>query len=114
MAVLCPSTVNATFTFDEATIRRLDEASVRLARPKGQIVREAIQEYYSRMDRLSDQERDSMLREFDELAPAIPARLGRFISRGERLAVPSFFGFNDEEFIARPDGSAVTDCYRGH
>jgi hypothetical protein len=37
-------------------------------------VREAIQEYYSRLDRLTDRERDSMLHAFDKFAPAIPAR----------------------------------------
>jgi hypothetical protein len=74
MAVFNAGAIKATFTFDEATVRRLNEASARLARPKSQIVREAIHEYYSRLDRLSEQERDSMLRAFDELAPAIPAR----------------------------------------
>lgn len=74
MAVPIGATSKATFTFDENTIRRLAEASARLARPKSQIVREAIQEYHSRLDRLSDTERDAMLRAFDELMPAITPR----------------------------------------
>jgi hypothetical protein len=81
MAVLNAGNIKATFTFDESTVRRLNEASTRLARPKSQIVREAIQEYYSRLDRLSDQERDSMLRAFDKLAPAIPARERAAVNR---------------------------------
>lgn len=48
--------------------------------PISQIVREAIREYHSRMDRLTEQERDSMLRAFDELAPAIPGRGGSVLS----------------------------------
>jgi hypothetical protein len=58
-----------------------DEAATRLARPRSQIVREAIQEYYSRLDRLSDLERDSMLRAFDKLVPAIPARERSAVNR---------------------------------
>jgi len=81
MAVLNTGTIKATFTFDEATARRLNEASIRLARPKSEIVREAIHEYYSRLDRLTDKERDSMLRAFDKLAPAIPARTREDIDR---------------------------------
>jgi hypothetical protein len=74
MASSIGGTSKATFTFDEITIRRLEEASTRLARPKSQIVRDAVDEYFSRLDRLSDRERDSMLRAFDDLAPRIPAR----------------------------------------
>jgi len=74
MASSIGTTFKATFTFDEITIRRLDEAAARLARPKSQIVRDAVTEYFFRMDRLSDRERESMLRAFDELAPQIPTR----------------------------------------
>jgi hypothetical protein len=74
MATPNGATFKATFTFDETTIARLSEASARLSRPKSQIVREAIHEYHSRLDRLSDTERDSMLRAFDELMPAITPR----------------------------------------
>jgi hypothetical protein len=66
--------LKATFTFDEATIRRLADASARLARPKSEIVRDAINEYYARLDRLTDKERDCMLRAFDAMLPAIPVR----------------------------------------
>ena len=74
MAVSIGATSKATFTFDEITVKRLNEASARLARPKSQIVRDAVNEYFSRLDRLSDRERDSMLRTFDELAPRLSAR----------------------------------------
>lgn len=81
MAVSIGAGFKATFTFDETTIRRLNDASARLARPKSQIVREAIHDYHSRLDRLSDSERDSMLRAFDELVPAIPARARAEVDR---------------------------------
>jgi hypothetical protein len=81
MALSIGATSKATFTFDEITIRRLDEASAQLARPKSQIVRDAVNEYFSRLDRLSDQERDSMLRAFYELPPRIPARARAEVNR---------------------------------
>ena len=66
-----------TFTLDEATVRRLQEASARLAKPKSEIVREAILEFYDRIGRLSERERVGMLRAFDELVPKIPPRSAR-------------------------------------
>jgi len=81
MAVSTSSCFKATFSFDETTVRRLADASARLARPKSQIVREAIIEYHSRLDRLSDRERDSLLRAFDELAPGIHARTRAEVNR---------------------------------
>ena len=39
------ATTKVTFTFDPATIVRLDDAAQRLAKPKSEIVREAIHEY---------------------------------------------------------------------
>ena len=81
MAVPRANGFKATFTFDDSTIRRLADASARLARPKSQIVRDAINEYHSRLDRLSDSERESMLRAFDKLAPTIPARSRADVNR---------------------------------
>ena len=66
--------LKATFTFDQDTARRLAETSNRLGRPKSEIVRDAINEYHSRLDRLTDPERDAMLAEFDRLVAAIPPR----------------------------------------
>jgi len=55
-----------TFTVDEATVARLEEASARLALPKSQVVREAIHEFYDRIGKLSERERLSMLRTLDD------------------------------------------------
>ncbi len=63
-----------TFTLDASTVSRLQEASARLAKPKSEIVREAILEFYERIGRLSERERVGMLRAFDELVPKIPSR----------------------------------------
>ena len=68
------ATVKVTFTLDELTIARLTEAAARLAIPKSEVVREAIQEFHQRIGRLSERERLRLLAAFDELVPRIPAR----------------------------------------
>ena len=55
----------ATFTVDDATERALSRAAERLAMSKSAIVREAVQEYAARADRLSDAERRRMLAALD-------------------------------------------------
>ena len=59
---------------DQSTVNRLQDAAARLARPKSEIVRDAILDYYERIGRLSERERLGMLRTFDELVPKIPPR----------------------------------------
>jgi len=63
-----------TFTLDEATVKRIEAASQRLALPKSQVVREAVHDYYERLGKMSEQERKRMLRIFDEVISTIPAR----------------------------------------
>ena len=57
-----------TFTFDEATVEALRRTSARLKKPNSVVVREAIQDYAGRADRLSDPERRHMLRVLDRIA----------------------------------------------
>jgi predicted transcriptional regulator len=64
----------ATFTLDAQTVHWIDDAAERLAKPKSQVVREAVADYHSRIGRLSESERKRMLKVFDALVPAIPAR----------------------------------------
>ena len=71
----------ATFTLDELTLDRLRITSERLQKPKSEIVREAIAEYYERAGRLSDTERRKLLRAFDTLVPAIPGRPAAQVDR---------------------------------
>jgi hypothetical protein len=68
------ATTKVTFTLDEPTIARLQQAAERLALPKSEVVREAIREFFERMGRLSDGEKAKMLRTFDEMVPRIPMR----------------------------------------
>jgi len=75
------ASVKVTFTLDQETIRRLDLASQQLSRPKSQVIREAVKEYYDRMGRLSESERIRMLRIFDEMMARIPTRPRRDAER---------------------------------
>lgn len=68
------ASVKATFTLDEETVRKLALASRRLRRPKSQIVREAINEFGDRDDRLSERERSEKLRIIDKFASEPPTR----------------------------------------
>jgi hypothetical protein len=73
--------VKVTFTLDEATIGRLIDTARRLAKPKSEVVREAIRDYHSRSDRLSEAERKRMLRVLDEMMKRPPTRSQRDADR---------------------------------
>ena len=62
------ATSKVTFTFDKATIDRLDDAAKRLSMPKSKIARDAILEYHQRIGRLSESERARMLDIVDKIA----------------------------------------------
>jgi hypothetical protein len=66
--------VKVTFTLDEKTVVQLNEAARQLAKPKSEVVREAVHEYHARMGRLTEQEKKRILRALDELAPLVPPR----------------------------------------
>ena len=66
--------VKATFSLDPKTVRLLDEAARCLAKPKSEIVRDAIRDYSARIGRLSEEERLRRLAAFDERVPKIPER----------------------------------------
>jgi predicted transcriptional regulator len=63
-----------TFTLDQATITRLNNAAERLAKPKSEIVREAIHDYHDRIGKLSESERLRMLAILDEIGKRPPTR----------------------------------------
>jgi predicted transcriptional regulator len=73
--------VKVTFTLDENTAAKLDEAARQLVKPKSEVVREAVQEYHARMNRLSERERQRILRALDELAPLVPNRTQADVNR---------------------------------
>jgi hypothetical protein len=58
--------VKVTFTLDEKTVAKLQDASERLSKPKSEVVREAVVDYHARIGRLSEAERIKMLRVLDE------------------------------------------------
>ena len=68
------ATIKMTFSLDEPTASRLNEASASLGKPKSEVVREAIRDYAERMGRLSEAERVRMLGVFDDVVAAIPER----------------------------------------
>lgn len=63
-----------TFSLDDATVARLERIAVRLAKPKSEVVREAIREYEIKSDRLSEAERRRMLGILEELMKKPPTR----------------------------------------
>ncbi|HYK58450.1 MAG TPA: ribbon-helix-helix protein, CopG family [Bryobacteraceae bacterium] len=66
--------VKVTFTLDEATVNKLNLTAQSLAKPKSEVVRDAIDHYYVKSDRLSDEERERMLRALREFAARPPTR----------------------------------------
>jgi metal-responsive CopG/Arc/MetJ family transcriptional regulator len=73
--------VKATFTLDEETIERLNRAAARTSKPKSEVVREAIRDYEARSDRLSEAERQRMLRVLREIASRPPTRAQAEVDR---------------------------------
>jgi predicted transcriptional regulator len=73
--------IKVTFTLDEATIGRLNDTARRLAKPKSEVVREAIRDYHSRSDRLSEAERKRMMRVLDRMMEQPPTRGQNDVSR---------------------------------
>lgn len=73
--------VKVTFTLAQETVRMLNDAADRLAKPKSKVVRDAIQDYHARIDRLTEAERVRMLQAFDELSSRLPARPDEDVKR---------------------------------
>jgi predicted DNA-binding protein len=59
--------VKVTYSLDDATVRRIRRTAERLGKPQSLVVREAVAEYESRTDRLSEAERLRMLEVLDRL-----------------------------------------------
>ena len=68
------ATVKVTFTLDEATVAKLSQTAVRLAKPKSAIVRDAIHEFHANSGRLSEAERQRMVRIVKSILANPPAR----------------------------------------
>ncbi len=59
--------VKVTFSLNAETVGMLNDAATLLSKPKSEVVRDAIQDYYARVDRLSEAERVRMLAALDKL-----------------------------------------------
>ncbi len=69
------ATTKVTFTLDRPTVSLLRQAAERTAKPKSQVVREAIHDYYERIGKLGGgQERLRLLRTLDEIMARPPSR----------------------------------------
>ena len=53
--------VKVTYSLDDATVRRIRRTAERMGKPQSHVVREAVAEYATRTDRLSEAERLHML-----------------------------------------------------
>ena len=73
--------VKMTFTLDDATVDALRKAADRLAKPQSAVVREAIREYGARAGRLSEDERQRMLRTIDTFLSQPPSRTAAAVDR---------------------------------
>ena len=63
-----------TYTLDEKTVGQIDRAARYLRIPKSQVVREAVGEYSANLGRLSEEERERMLKVLDDHLAAGPTR----------------------------------------
>jgi hypothetical protein len=73
--------VKVTFTLDEETVRRLRKIADRTKKPQSMVVREAVAHYAARDEKMSDEERDRMLRILDEMMKQPPTRSAEDVDR---------------------------------
>jgi metal-responsive CopG/Arc/MetJ family transcriptional regulator len=73
--------VKVTFTLDETTVAELSAAAARKSIPKSQAVREAIHEYHAKSDRLSESERQRMLKVMKRIMASPPTRTQEEVDR---------------------------------
>jgi len=73
--------VKVTFTLDEETVRRLRKIADRTKKPQSLVVREAVAHYAARDEKMSDEERDRMLRILDEMMKQPPTRSAEDVDR---------------------------------
>ena len=73
--------VKVTFSLAPETVGMLNDAAERLAKPKSQVVRDAIHDYHARVDRLSEAERIRMLAALDQVVSTQPSRSAADVER---------------------------------
>jgi predicted transcriptional regulator len=75
------ATVKVTFTLDEVTVGKLNEAALRASKPKSEVIREAVADYYEKTDRLSEAERARMLAALRKFMAEPPTRTQAEVDR---------------------------------
>ncbi len=63
-----------TFTVDQQTIDRLNDAAERTKKPKSEVVREAIADYHERIGKLSETERLRLIKIMEDIMSRPPPR----------------------------------------
>ena len=63
-----------TFTVDQQTIDRLNNAAERTKKPKSEVVREAIADYHERIGKLSETERLRLIKIMEDIMSRPPTR----------------------------------------
>ena len=66
--------VKVTFTLDDETVARLRRVASRLGKPQSYVVRESIKEYEARRDKLSEDEKQRILKSLDAYFAKNPPR----------------------------------------
>ena len=63
-----------TFSLDEATVAQIRQTAARLRKPQSHVVRDAVADYATRTDRLSERERLHLMGVLERLRDAKPTR----------------------------------------
>ena len=63
-----------TFSLDEATVAQIRQTAARLRKPQSHVVRDAVADYATRTDRLSERERLQLMGVLERLRDARPTR----------------------------------------
>jgi predicted DNA-binding protein len=71
--------VKVTFSLDEDTVEQLRRTATRLGRPQSQVVREAVADYASRTDRLTERDRLRLLGVLERLQASARTRSGKSV-----------------------------------
>src|SRR5438309_1105801 len=96
-----------TFTLDDQTIRRLQNAAERTKKAKSQVVREAIADYHERIGKLSETERLRLIKVMEEILASPPTRpqeeADREIAATAIVRGAPLWTLNPEDFRDIPD-----------
>jgi hypothetical protein len=63
-----------TFSLNEATVAQIRQTAARLRKPQSHVVRDAVADYATRTDRLSERERQHLMGVLERLRDAKPTR----------------------------------------